>query len=109
VAIDDSAASRQAIEYAGRMKELIPSLGFTLFHVQPAISQFLVDEAKRSAHAQTELNSIAARNVEASRILLARYQEALVRAGAPEAAKACRPATEKIMQGTFQRKENCSR
>jgi nucleotide-binding universal stress UspA family protein len=67
------------------MRDLIPELGFTLFHVQPLISQFLVDEARRSAQAQAELNRIAMRNAEASRGLLAKYREILVRGGMAEA------------------------
>lgn len=86
VAIDDSTPSRQALDYAGRMRHLIPNLSFTLFQVQPPISLFLVDEAKRSVQAQAELNTIAARNAEASRGLLARYREMLVRAGVAESA-----------------------
>ena len=86
VAIDDSTPSRQALDYAGRMRALIPSLAFTLFHVQPPISQFLVDEAQRSVQAQAELTTIAARNAEASRELLVRYRQMLIRAGVPESA-----------------------
>jgi len=86
VAIDDSTPSRQAVDYANRMRELIPSLGFTLFHVQPSISQFLLDEAKRSSQAQAELNTIAARTAEASRGLLAKYRDMLMRAGVAEPA-----------------------
>jgi nucleotide-binding universal stress UspA family protein len=85
VAIDDSTASRQAVDYAGRMRPLIPGLGFTLFHVQPPISQFLEEEAKRSARAQAELNTIAVRNAEASRGWLAKCRDRLIRAGAAEA------------------------
>ncbi|MGE5256388.1 MAG: universal stress protein [Hyphomicrobiales bacterium] len=86
VAIDDSTPSRQALAYAGRMRELIPSLGFTLIHVQPPISQFLADEARHSDRAQAELNAIAARYAEASRQLLAKSRQMLMRAGVPESA-----------------------
>lgn len=86
VAIDDSTPSRQALDYASRMRHLIPNLSFTLFQVQPTISLFLVDKAKRSVQAQAELNTIAARNAEASRGLLAKYREMLVRAGVAESA-----------------------
>jgi nucleotide-binding universal stress UspA family protein len=84
VAIDDSTPSRQAIAYAGRMRELIASLSFNLFHVQPPISQFLTDEARRSGRAQVELKTIADRNAEASRRLLAKYRDLLMRHGAAE-------------------------
>ena len=81
VAIDDSSHSRQAVDYAARMKTLIPGLGFTLVHIQPPVSQFLLDEAKRSSQAQAELNRAAARNAEAARGLLAKYKDLMVRAG----------------------------
>jgi nucleotide-binding universal stress UspA family protein len=84
VAIDDSPHARQAVEYAARMKALIAGLGFTLLHIQPPISQFLLDEAKRGGQAQAELNRAAARNADASRGLLARYRELMVRAGVAE-------------------------
>ena len=86
VAIDDSTPSRQALVYAGRMTELIPSLGFTLLHIQPPVSRFLVDRAQRSFPAEAELNAITARNAEASRGLLARCREVLMRAGVAESA-----------------------
>ena len=71
VAVDGSPSSRQAVDYAGRMNGLIQGLGVTLFHLQPPISQFLLDEAKGSGRAQAELNKVAARNAEASRGLRA--------------------------------------
>lgn len=85
VAIDDSSHSRQAVDYAARMKALIPGLGFTLLHIQPPVSQFLLDEAKRSSQAQAELNRAAARNAEAARGLLAKYKDLMVRAGVLDA------------------------
>jgi len=85
VAIDDSPHSRQAVDYAARMKTLIPGLGFTLLHIQPPVSQFLLDEAKRSSQAQAELNRAAVRNAEAARGLLAKYKDLMVRAGVPDA------------------------
>jgi len=50
-------------------------------HIQPAISQFLLDEARRSGKVQVELNRVAARNAEAAKALLAKYKDLLVRAG----------------------------
>jgi nucleotide-binding universal stress UspA family protein len=86
LAIDDSPHSRQAVDYAGRMKDLVPGLGVTLFHVQPSVSQFLLDEAQRSGPALAELNRVAARNAEAAKGLLAKNQDLLVRAGVAESA-----------------------
>jgi nucleotide-binding universal stress UspA family protein len=84
LSVDSSTPSRQAVDYAGRMNGLIQGLTVTLCHIQPPISQFLLDEAKRSGRAQVELNKIAARNAEASRGLLANYREMLIRAGLAE-------------------------
>ena len=83
LAVDDSTHSRRALAYAARMRSLVPDLGFTLFHSQPAVSQFLLDEAKRSAASRAELARVAARNAEAARALLERCREVLVRAGGP--------------------------
>ena len=86
IAIDNSTSSRQTVEYAGRMQGLLRDLVFTLLHIQPAISQFLLDEARRSGKVQVELNRVAARNAEAAKALLAKYKDLLVRAGAAESA-----------------------
>lgn len=86
VAVDRAPHSRAAVDYASRMHALIPELGFTLFHVQPPISQFLLDEAKRDAQARVELKKIAARNAEASDGLLASLKEVMLRGGVADAA-----------------------
>jgi nucleotide-binding universal stress UspA family protein len=85
VAVDDSPHSRQAVDYAVRLKGLVPGLSFTLLNLQPAVSQFLLDEARRSGRAQAELQRAAGRNAEASRGLLAGYKDVMVRTGVPEA------------------------
>jgi nucleotide-binding universal stress UspA family protein len=81
IAVDDSPPSRQAVAYAGRMAGAIPKLGACLFYVQPPISQFLLDEAKRGANAQSQLKKIAVRNTEAGNKLLSSCREMLIRNG----------------------------
>jgi nucleotide-binding universal stress UspA family protein len=81
IAVDNSPHSRGAIDYAAQMNQLIPELGFTLFHVQPPISQFLLEEAMRDAQARVELKKIAARNAEASESLLGSLKEVMLRTG----------------------------
>ena len=55
LAVDDSVHSKHAIQYAVNMASAVNELKFTLFHVQPAISQFLLKEARKrfteNAHA----------------------------------------------------------
>jgi nucleotide-binding universal stress UspA family protein len=84
IAVDDSPPSRQAVAYAGRMAGAIPELAATLFYVQPPISQFLLEEAKRSASAQSELKKLATRNTEAGHKLLSSCREILIRNGMQE-------------------------
>jgi nucleotide-binding universal stress UspA family protein len=81
IAVDDSPPSRQAVAYAGRMAGAIPKLGACLFCVQPPISQFLLEEAQRSASAQSELKKFATRNAEAGNKLLSSCREMLIRNG----------------------------
>jgi nucleotide-binding universal stress UspA family protein len=85
LAVDDSTHSRHALAYAARLREVVPGLGFTLFHSQPAVSQFLLDEARRSGPSRTELTRIMTRNAEAAQGLLDRCRELLVRSGVPDA------------------------
>jgi nucleotide-binding universal stress UspA family protein len=86
MAVDDSPHSRQAVDYAVRMRDLVPGLGLTVFHIQPPVSQFLLDEAQRSGSARNELNRVATRNAEAAQGLLAKYKDLLMRAGVAESA-----------------------
>jgi nucleotide-binding universal stress UspA family protein len=86
LAVDDSIHSRRTLDYAARMRSIIPQLTVTLFHVQPCISQFLLEEAKRSLPAQAELKKLIFKNGEAAQELLSRYKDTLVRAGMPQEA-----------------------
>ena len=55
LAVNDSIHSRHAIQYAARMSSVVKGLTYTLFHVQPTISQFLLDEAKTDVKTRNEL------------------------------------------------------
>jgi len=63
------------------MAGAIPELGACLFCVQPPISQFLLEEAKLSAGAQSELKKLATRNTEAGHKLLSSCRQMLIRNG----------------------------
>jgi len=45
LAVDDSIHSADAIKYAVRMSLPVKDVSYTLFHVQPTISQYLLDKA----------------------------------------------------------------
>ena len=74
LAVDDSQHSKNAIQYAVKTASFIQNLHFVLFHIQPAISLFIQDEAKKSIKAQGELEKLKRKNDEAARRLLENYQ-----------------------------------
>jgi nucleotide-binding universal stress UspA family protein len=80
-AVDDSIHSRQALDYASRMAGVIPELTVTLLHIQPSISQFLLEEARNSPSSQAELKKILSRNQTAAQAMLARHKDTLLRSG----------------------------
>jgi hypothetical protein len=43
IAVDDSRHSENALRYAAGMAESAGEMSFVLFHVQPMISQYLLD------------------------------------------------------------------
>jgi len=84
VAIDDSNYSKKAIEYAAGMRTLIPELTFTLFNVQPTISDYLVHDSNIDANARAALKEVAAKNEKESNDLLNSYKSLMVKKGVDE-------------------------
>jgi nucleotide-binding universal stress UspA family protein len=85
VAVDDAVHTHGVLRYAVRMRSVVHGMGLTLIHVQPAISQFLRDEANHSREARAGIKKIAARNAADSQALLDRHKAELIRAGVEEA------------------------
>lgn len=81
LAVDDSVHSRHAIEYAVRMSSVAEDFTWTLFHVQPTISQFILDEAKTYYKARVELKKIIRKNAEDAQGILEKYKAQMVRTG----------------------------
>ena len=81
VAIDDSGHSRQAVRYASAMSGVIKELSYILFHVQPPISQYVIEEADRDPVAKAKLKKIQRKNTENSEILLNRFKKQMIDAG----------------------------
>jgi nucleotide-binding universal stress UspA family protein len=81
VAVDDSIHSRHAVQYAVRMSSLVKDVSWTLFHVQPTISQFLLDEAKTDFKARAELKKIIRKNAEHAESILEKYKAQMARMG----------------------------
>ena len=84
IAVDDSIHSKNAIKYACNISASLKEANFSLFHVQPMISQYLLDEAKKDSASKTELKSIMKKNTEAGESLLQNYKEQMIRQGVAE-------------------------
>jgi nucleotide-binding universal stress UspA family protein len=81
LAVDGSIHSKHAIQYAVRMSSVVKDFSCTLLHVQPTISQFLLDEARTDFKAQDELKKVIRRNAEAAQSMLEKYKAQMVRMG----------------------------
>jgi nucleotide-binding universal stress UspA family protein len=84
IAADSSIHSKNAIKYACNISASVKEANFTLLHVQPMISQYLVDEAKKDLAAEAELKKIINKNTEAGKNLLQKYKEQMIRLGVAE-------------------------
>lgn len=81
LAVDDSIHSRHAIRYVARISAVIKDLTYTLFHVQPIISQFLMDEARTDFKAKCQLKKVIQKNAECAYCMLKEYKAQMIRLG----------------------------
>ena len=81
VPVDDSRHSKHAVQYAVQVSEFVPDLHYVLFHVQPMISLFLMDEAKKNLKTKMELDKLQQRNEKSARRLLEDLKAEMVQAG----------------------------
>lgn len=84
VAVDDSRHSENALRYAAGMASTIHEMKLVLFHVQPTLSQYLVDEARTKPKARAQLERLMRRSDEVARTMLDRYKTQLVSLGVVE-------------------------
>jgi nucleotide-binding universal stress UspA family protein len=81
LAIDDSIHSRNAVHYAVKISSAVKNLTYTLLHVQPPISDFLLDEAKKDGSKQQELKRLTQKQEDASQSLLDKCKKSMVDLG----------------------------
>ena len=81
IAVDDSIHSKNAIRYASNMAAFVKDVNYTLLHVQPMISQYLLDEAEKDRTAKAELKKIVEKNTEAGNNLLEKHREQMIKMG----------------------------
>jgi nucleotide-binding universal stress UspA family protein len=84
IAIDHSPQSMEAVLYAARMAATITPSRFVLLHVQPALSQYLTEEARRKESARRTLEKLTAKNEAKSREVLDAAARRMVRQGVEE-------------------------
>lgn len=84
IAVDESTYSRKAMEYAVMMGSMVKDLHYTLFNIQPKISEFLLDDARLDPKAMAALKNAAKKNQDNSRDLLNKSKEIMVKSGAAE-------------------------
>ena len=84
IAVDDSVHSKNAVYYASRISVWVKNMNYVLFHVQPMLSQYLEDEARKDFKSLNQLNRIKAKNIEASHQLLEQYKSQMVQMGIEE-------------------------
>ena len=89
IAIDSSRPSNDIINYAFQLTTAITPITFTLFHVQPAISTYLTEDAKYKPGARRALEKIVAENEKKSTELLEEAAQGLMRKGVDETAIHC--------------------
>lgn len=96
IALDDSAHSKNAVKYASSLFEIHGEMTFMLMNVQPGISGYLKDEARKSAQSNRQLRSLMEKNKQNSTSLLEGYEKQLVSYGVPSE----RIQTESIAKNT---------
>ena len=84
LAVDDSVQSKYAVKYAAAISSAVKDLHYVLFHVQPMISHYLIEEAQQSLKARAELEKVNKKNEASAHELLEQYRNTMVRMGIDE-------------------------
>jgi nucleotide-binding universal stress UspA family protein len=68
--IDNSRQTIETIQYAAQMAAVVSPVTFTLLHIQPALSQYLTEEAQRKRGALQALEKVMTENEKMAREIL---------------------------------------
>ncbi|HSO20158.1 MAG TPA: universal stress protein, partial [Desulfosarcina sp.] len=85
IAVDDSRHSESAIRYAADLYATAAPLKYVLFHVEPTISQYLLDEARTRPGARAELDRLMRRSHQTAQAMLEKHQALMASLGVAEA------------------------
>ena len=83
MAVDDSIHSNQSIRYAIHILSGAKDVTFTLFHGQPMISQYLLDEAKTDPKVSASLKKAIKKNTAKAKTLLEKQKKRMITMGVP--------------------------
>jgi len=86
LAVDESIYSRNATEYAVGIGPEVKDLRFTLFNVQPKISEFLLEDARIDDKARKALREVRDKNEENSNKVLKDTKDIMIKLGVDEKA-----------------------
>jgi nucleotide-binding universal stress UspA family protein len=96
LAVDNTRPSRRALDYAVQLSSAIDELHYVLFHVQPMISLFLQEEARKSSLARKQLDKVVKKNQEAANRLLDDYRQGMEKHGIALERIECITSTRKL-------------
>lgn len=82
--VDDSIHSTHAMQYVARMAPMLSAPQFSLFRVQPVLSDFITEEAKKDPAAMAKLKKLNQRNETEAHEILEQHRQRLLQHGVPE-------------------------
>ena len=98
IAVDGSIYSRKAIEYTVRMESVIKGLNYILLNIQPKISEFLIEDARRDGKARSALKDVSSKNQENSIKILNEAKSIMTKLGVDE--KQIETFSQPVVRGT---------
>jgi len=81
LAVDDSTHSLNAVRYAVTVSTAVKNLTYTLFNIQPGISQFLLEEAHTDSSRQLDLENVRLKHEDSSMKLLDKHKNEMISLG----------------------------
>ncbi|MDD9304418.1 MAG: universal stress protein [Desulfobacter sp.] len=84
IPVADCRRTLHALKYGVHATSFVNNLYFVLFHVQPMISLYLEDEAKKDLHVRAKLNKLKAKNKAAAQAILEKFKGQMLELGVDE-------------------------
>ena len=84
IAVDGSVYSRKAMEYAAGIGSIVKNIHYTLLHIHPKVSEYLVEDAKRDPQSIATLKNATKKNQVESIRLLEESKDTMVKLGIGE-------------------------